>query len=65
MSTLRMGQAQSGDAPPVGTGPSQHGPSRHAKVPADLLIPTNIVINDTEMLQAVQRRIGRGALAPF
>ena len=60
-----MGQAQSVDAVPVGGGPSQQGTSRHAKVPADLLIPTNIVIDDNEMLQAVQRRIGRGALAPF
>lgn len=55
-----MGQAQSGNT--VG---GADGPSRHVKVPADLLIPTNIVIDDNELLQAVQRRIGRGALAPF
>lgn len=56
-----MGQAQSGTEEAL----EGHEPSRHVKVSADLLIPPNIVIDDIEMLQAVQRRIERGALAPF
>jgi hypothetical protein len=58
-----MGQAQSGTEP---AGGSLHAePSRHVKVPDDQLIPAHSVIDDQDMLHAVQRRIGRGVLAPF